>query len=393
MKNIAIICEYNPFHNGHAYQIASLKDEYPDANIVCIMSGNYVQRAEPAIYDKYTRAHAAILGGADLVLELPFPYSLAGAEYFASAGVHIANSLGCIDMLSFGSECGDIKKIEQTAKNLLSDDFNNKLNSMLETKKTQSYASSREKLYEEMYGCANILTEPNNILAIEYIKALIKFNSDIRPITIERKGNAYNNTELSDDSYPSASALRLLIQNGDADKLSEYVPEKIASILNEREPADMAMLERGVLAMLRLADTDSLETAAEGAGGLGRRIHESAKDAKSLEELLSACATKKYTNARIRRVIFNYLAGVREADIKAMPKYTQMLAANEKGRAILKRAKKNFNIITKPADYKKLDADVISQVELSHKADSIYTLMRKSSGTSYENLTSTPYIE
>ncbi len=392
MKNIAIICEYNPFHNGHEYQINAIKKKYPDSRIVCIMSGNYTQRAEPAVYDKYTRARTAIMGGADLVLELPFPYSSAGAEYFASAGVHIADSLGCIDMLSFGSECGDTEKIVQTAKNLLSDDFNDALDTVT-SDKSQSYAALREKVYAELYGDASILREPNNILALEYVKALIKKNSSIRPITLRREGNAYNDTKIDPCAYPSASALRALIRDGGRDKLSSYMPKEAAKLLSMCDSADIGLLERGVIARLRLDLPDSIENIAEASGGLGRRIYDAAKEASTFEELFSLAATKKYTNARIRRVLLNYIIGVREGDIKTMPTYTQLLASNEKGREILKSAKKNFCIFTKPADYKNAPHDTLSQAELSHKADSIYPLMLKKGGTAYENIIATPYIE
>lgn len=393
MKNITIICEYDPFHNGHAYQITSLRREYPGAGIICIMSGNFTERAEPAMTGKFERARAAVRCGADLVLELPFPYSCAGAEFFASAGVHIADSLGTVDMLSFGSECGDIETIKKTANDLLSPEFNEALLSAKDKEREKSYAVLREEVYGLLYGGEDILKQPNNILALEYVKAIIEKNSAIRPITLKREGAGYNEKELIGKKYPSASALRTKIKIDGIEAVREYMPGAAYEVFENREYADVKYIERGILASLRLADPDEFENISEASGGLGRRICELSKSAKSLDELFSDAATKRYTNAKIRRAVLNYLIGVREEDVKAPPRYTQLLAANAKGREILKKAKTNFTVLTRPSEYKSCDAATRAQILLSHRADSIYSLMFPNAKSAYEYITASPYVE
>lgn len=393
MKNIAIICEYNPFHNGHAYQIDAIRNEYPDAGIVCIMSGNFTERAEPAILQKFERARAAVRCGADLVLELPFPYSCAGAEFFATAGVRIADSLGVVDALSFGSECGNIDIITKTAKNLLSPVFIEKVSFGAERSKEKSYAAIREEVYEETFGGAGILKEPNNILAIEYVKAIIRQKSAIRPITLLREGAGYGELELSYLSCPSAASIRAAIKKDGIERVRGYMPHGAYEVYKDGGYADISYLERGILAGLRLADPDDFDDIAEASGGLGRRICEASKEANSLGELFSLAATKKYTNARIRRAVLYYFAGVREEDLKALPLYTQLLGATSKGREILKYSKNNFIVLTKPAEYKKCDEEVQKQIKLSHRADSIYALMQPTAKSAYEYITASPYIE
>ena len=318
-------------------------------------------------------------------------YSSAGAEYFAAAGVHIADSLGCVDMLSFGSECGDIDEIKNAATLLTSRSFTEAFELEIIKNKDKSFASIRETVFEKMGGKAEILRSPNNILAIEYCKALIKTNSKIEPITLRRNGDGYNSSEITGEANPSATALRAALKNDT--EISAYMPAPVCDIYKSVDGyADIKRLESAIISHLRLVEPDSLDTIAECSGGLGRRICDIAREASDFDTLVSLAATKKYTNARIRRAILYSFMGVHESEIKELPSYTQLLGANTKGREILKRAKNNFNIIVKPAEYKELGEKSLSQIKLTHKADSVYPLFFEKGGPAYRYITSTPKI-
>ena len=237
MQNIGVICEYNPFHNGHSKQLSYMKAR---GGAVCLMSGNYVQRGEPAVMDKYVRAAAAVACGADLVLELPVTYALRSAEGFASGGVEILTKLGCIDALCFGSESGREDDLMQTAQLLLTERFAQKLRSELAS--GVSFPCARQNALEDLGGSGDLLEQPNDILAVEYCKAIVKQGSRLAPLVIARAGNYY---ESIDAENPSASVLR-----GLAD-WEGYVPAEALERYQGAVRADLARGERAWLARLR----------------------------------------------------------------------------------------------------------------------------------------------
>ena len=228
MKTIAIISEYNPFHNGHEYLINKAKEQFGnDTAVIAIMSGNYMQRGELAIADKTVRARAAVDCGVNLVLEIPFPFSVSSAEFYAKSGVHIANSIGIVDHLVFGSECGDIDLLCTVAQNMLSDKYSCALNTALKSpsEKGIGYPTLCAKIYNEIFGdFKSTLTESNNTLALEYIKALIKSNSTITPVTFRRIGAGYHDKIDSSHKYQSATALREIISDC-IDSARKYMPD------------------------------------------------------------------------------------------------------------------------------------------------------------------------
>ena len=213
MKTVLIISEYNPFHKGHKYQLDDIRKQYgEDTAIIALMSGNYTQRGDVAIMDKYVRAECAVRGGANLVLLLPFPYSASSAEFFANAGVAIANSLGIVDILAFGSESGDVNFLYSVAENMLSSEFYNSLKKLMsdDEKKNLGYPKLCEIAYKQLfsYELGESFFSPNNILAIEYIKALIKTKSNIIPYTTKRIGANYNCEKIMNSQFQSATAIR-----------------------------------------------------------------------------------------------------------------------------------------------------------------------------------------
>ncbi len=378
-----IICEYNPFHNGHLRQINEIK-KITDEPIVCVMSGNFTQRGEIAIADKYLRAKMAIEAGADLVLELPVPFCISSAEYFASAGVYILNELG-VSKISFGSESADADKIMKIAEIAASDDFKEECALL---SKNEGSASAYFDLLAKKSGVDDI--KSNDILAIEYAKAIVKNGYAMKIFPIKREGNAYRDTALVAGELPSASAIRESITSGKFDEIEGFVPSTTLDILKSNELADILNVESGVLLTLRLSDVEKLDVAISDKG-LVNRIISLSHNSTSLGYLFENIQTKKYTFAAIRRAILYILLGIKQSDLDTMPTYTTLLGASEKGRAYLSSIRKderNVNIVTKPAD-----AEQCRQLEMDKKADALYSMCFEHKKTSEFCVRKSPYIE
>lgn len=404
MKTVAIITEYNPFHNGHKYQIDAIRASFDeDVAIIAIMSGNFTQRGEIAVADKLIRATAAVECGVDLVLELPFPYSMSSAEFFARGGVYIANRLGIVDYLAFGSELGDIDALRSVARNMSSAKFADRLSECLADKALASlgYPTLCEQVYNELYGeeldCS--FFSPNNILAIEYIKAIESQKSSIIPMTIKRRGSGYNDEFDSDTDMQSATAIRSLLSRGDNSAL-DYVsnfakPVYESAISNGMMPTEPSRLDVAVISFFRLSSPSDMCNIHDAAGGLYNRLCDASAEADTILSLTSKTETKRYTNARIRRAIWNSYLGVTSSDVCSYPQYTQILAMNTTGRSLLKRIKKmtDFPIITKPSDYTSYSDEVVRQKSLSDRADSVFALAHKKTVSGRFSLRLTPYVK
>ena len=404
MKVAAIISEYNPFHNGHQYQIDKTRELLgDDTAIIAIMSGNFTQRGELAITDKTIRAKAACECGVNLVLELPFPFSMSSAEFFAASGVKIANSIGIVDHLVFGSESGDIDEIANIADIISSEEFILTVDTLnaSDSHKNKGYPEICEEALKRIYG-KNIpesFFSPNNILAIEYVKALKKEKSSISPITIKRVGAGYNDALTQGTAFQSASAIREGFSNNGVSAL-DFVPKKakdafLTAEQNGKLPADQSRLDSAVIASFRLSSPQTFDDIHDAKGGLYNRLCENSAKVSSIYSLTSKTETKKYTKARIRRAVWNSYFGVTSSDVRALPKYTQVLAMDDIGRSLLKQIKKisEFAVITKPSSYTEFDNDVIRQAELSHRADSVYGLSLKVPNFGTFPLTFTPYVK
>lgn len=359
-----IVCEYNPFHNGHLHQTNEIR-KATDELIICVMSGNFTQRGEVSIADKYARAKMALEGGADLVVELPVPFSIASAEYFSAAGVSILAGMGA-DKLSFGSEWVDAERIMKIAEIAASDDLKNECANL---SKEQGSTSAYFELLAEKSGVSDI--KSNDILGIEYSKAIIKNGYNMQIFPIKREGNAYRDTQLSLGELPSATAIREAISNGDIEDIAGFVPASTLEILKENELASIERIKDSILLSLRLIDGEKLDVAISDAG-LINRILATAHECATFDEFEVKLQTKKYTQSAIRRAILYILLGVKQSDLDTLPTYTVLLGANERGREYLASIRKNesaIRVITKPAD-----AEGSRRFELSKKADALYTM-------------------
>ena len=402
MVTVAIISEYNPFHLGHEYQIRQIRRQFgEDTAIIAIMSGNYTQRGDIAVADKFLRARLATEAGVNLVLELPFPYSMSSAEFFAKAGVHIANSLGCVDYLSFGSESGSLDELITIAKNLTSEEYKEAFARMSEDSENAAigYAALCECVYTRLYGedIGHIFT-PNNILALEYLKALFLTNSSIKPHTIRRVGDGYNECEIDNSDMPSAMAIRELLKKEDVSAF-DYIPNsaknEFYSAYKKEFPTDSERLSSAVLSFLRLNNPSTVKSIHDAEGGLYNRLWAMSFEADSIKSLIALTQTKKYTTARIKRAMWYSLLGVTSSDVRTMPKYTQLLAFDTKGQGVLKNLKgaSDIAIITKPSRVDTLDGVALQQKELSDRADSVFQLTKPTHVSGKYSLLCTPFVK
>lgn len=390
MRITGIVCEYDPFHNGHRYLLDRAR-EGSDA-VVCVMSGNTTQRGGFAIVDKYTRAEMALRGGADLVLELPYPYSSASAEFFASAGVSVLASVG-VERICFGSESGDVETLKRAAavaKDLEEKEAHDGCGA------ADSYFSALSAAYEKAYGEA-FCPESNDILGIEYCKAILSGGYGIEPVAIRRLGDGFRQGEVEDATFASATAIRRLIREGRRSELAPLVPAATLQLLEAAAargdaPVDVERIETAVLAFLRLADPDALSQIAELGNGLEYRLCEAAREATSLSELFSRTATKKYTDAKLRRAVLFAMTGVTATDLRAPVGYTTVLGANKVGCELLSTLRKRedgLSIVTKPADGKTVAS---RQYEVSLAADSLFALAHPAAKPAGEWMRKNPVI-
>lgn len=332
MKKIGIICEYDPLHLGHKKQLDTIRAlEGPDCGIICLMSGNFVQRGRPAIIQKSLRAEAAILSGADLVLELPVTASLSSAEGFAAKGVSILGNF--CDKLCFGAEDADLQHLLSTAQTLLSDAFPPALRRELD--KGKSFPAARAAALEAMGLDGALLTLPNNILAVEYCKAILAQRSPMAPMPIHRPGS-YHDT-APDPTDPSATSLRQLLYDGG--DISPFVPEVAAPLYQGATLHRLDAGERAILYRLRTMTENDFAALPYGSEGLWRKLMHVSREGATLEAIATAVKSKRYTRTRIDRMIACAFLGLTQADLDAPPPYARVLALNDKGRQILKEAR------------------------------------------------------
>ena len=332
MKIVGIICEYNPLHNGHARQIRFIRELYgEDCAIVCLMSGNFVQRGQPAMFHKMIRAEAALFAGADLVLELPVQAALSSAEGFAAGGVGILGKF--CDELCFGSESGDAEGLMNTARALLSPEFSPALRGFLD--QGLSFPAARQRALEQLGTDAGLLSTPNDILGVEYCKAILATGTSMRPLVITRQGG-YHDTAPDRDN-PSATALRLCISRGE--DIAPYVPEGTAPLLANAEIHALGYGERAMLAKLRTMTDEEFEALPFGSEGLWRKLMHESRRCATVEEIASAVKSKRYTRTRIDRMILCAFLGLTAEDLNAPAPYTRVLGLTDRGRTALRKAK------------------------------------------------------
>ena len=400
MKTVGIVCEYNPIHTGHIRQIEYARSMGAEC-IVCVMSGNYTQRGEFAIADKYSRALCAKASGADLILELPFPYSSMSGEFFARAAIHILGSIG-VDTVCFGHECEDISTLYRAADIFDSQEFKDYLSPAINTGVAKSFFD----VYSKVTGNECKLGS-NDILGAYYILAAKKLFPDMKFLPIKRNGADYKETKLAENEYPSATAIRKLIKEKGIDALPDvYVNTATLEIFKKLNlcglfPVSVDNISDDILTMLRMNTHRILTLRARDMsgggdsilddGGIVSRILSASLKCNHVNSLLDEVYCSKFTDSRVRRVLLYSLFGVSDIFKKNLPDYTNLLCASKVGREYLKNIRKTntFNIVTKPADSPK-DSPVY---KVSRLADIMYTQsMPRKQDPQYFMLHS-PYIE
>ena len=374
MRAVGIICEYNPFHMGHQTQIAGIKQALGnDLAIVCAMSGNFVQRGEPAMFNKHARAETAVRCGADLVLEIPTPYVLSSSQGFAEAGVSILNALGACDYLSFGSESGDINELRTVADALFSEKTELRIKEMLNRRIAYAQAV-QEALDSIIGGNAALMKSPNNLLGVEYIKAIKKIGSRMKPITIKRIGGDHDG-----NSGFSASAIRHFMRGGEYGNCLEKMPAQSLEICKneiseKRGPISIESFEQAIMARLRqISDFSPFPGASE---GFENRFAKYAAAEPTVTAVLEKAKTKRYAMSRLRRMLMCACLGITAADTVKPPAYLRVLAANDVGISLLGdiRATTAVPIITKPAQAKLMPEYVARLFAIEAAATDFYVL-------------------
>lgn len=327
MRTAGIICEYNPFHMGHQYQIRKTREILgQDTAIVCLMSGNYVQRGEPAIYDKWLRAEAALLGGADLVLELPITAAVNAAGFFAHRAVEYLDALGCVDYLSFGSECGDSALLRDTAQGLDHPEFEKQLRKALS--EGVSYAAARTKALEEVGGDPQMLTSPNNSLGVEYLRGLSAIHSTMVPVTVQR-----------DLSLPAASQLRRRVMDS---QWQNHVPN--SGLYEKGMVHTLLQGERAMLGVLRTLPDEAFREMAFESEGIWSKVMKACRTEAGVDEIIMACKSKRYAYSRLRRTLLCLFLGLDREKMNTKSPYLRVLGFNETGRQVLRQAGKHGTI-------------------------------------------------
>ena len=334
MKIVGILCEYNPLHLGHARQISLIRNNSGEETaVVCLMSGNFVQRGYPAVFDKMLRARSALEAGADLVLELPVQYALSSAEGFAAGAVSILGTF--CDEMSFGAEHPDAAALLSTAKSLLSPDFSRHLRTHLDA--GLSFPAARAKALADMGADESLVSSPNDILAVEYCKSILAQDCAMRPAPIFRGGSYHDVT--ADPENPSATALRALIEQGDA--FRPYVPTQLF------EGAAVHTLkhgERAMLSKLRTMTDAEFEALPYGSEGLWRKLMRECRQQNSLEDILTAVKSKRYTRSRLDRMVMCAFLGLTAEELSSPAPYCRVLGFTQRGQQVLHTAKERTPI-------------------------------------------------
>ena len=363
MQTVGVICEYNPFHLGHARQLELLRQKLgPETAIVCLMSGNYVQRGEPAIFDKCVRARAAAEAGADLVLELPVTAVLRSAEGFAAEGVRILSALGC-GFLGFGCESGDGDASLRAAEASCMPEFEQALRTNMQT--GLSYAAARQRALEALGQDGRLLMKPNDILAFEYCRALLTQNSPMRPLAVLRPGDYHADTP--DAENPSATAVRRLILSGG--DWRRYVPAEC--LYEEAAPHTLIWGERAMLARLRGLEKQDWARAAHGSEGLWSKVWRAVQTQPDYESILATAKSRRYPRTRLQRLLLCAYLGIDAGQLAEVPPYVRALAFDERGQTLLRQAKKRGEICLVNAGQRPPD---LPYYAMECRAADLYTL-------------------
>lgn len=376
MNITGIITEYNPFHNGHLLHLNTAKKVTGCDGVICIMSGNFVQRGEPALIDKWKRAEMALLNGVDLVIELPTFYSVSSAEFFAKGAINILNNIGIVNNVFFGSECGDIKLLYKIAKLLTYETEELQLNIKENLKSGITYAKARERALIKILNedsLTEVLSNSNNILGIEYIKAIIKCNSNMKPLTMKREGSKYNDKELN-TTFSSATSIRENFKKGsDLDFLKSYMPNQSLNLLDNLIKSNYSFVfEEEMYNFIKyrlLTNCINFNNLFEVKEGIDNKLLKEIYYSSSYEDLIFRVKSKRYTYTKISRLLSQIFFSLDNYSFDELIKeenlYARVLGFNNTGRLILKEMKKTSSIpiitkVPKNNDNQLLDLDIQS---------------------------------
>jgi len=331
LEAIGIITEYNPFHKGHLRQIDIVKTHFPGSPVICVMSGNFVQRGEPAIWNKFVRARAALLCGADMIIELPVPFATASAEYFAHYGLSLLNSLGFVKYLCFGSENDDLEILKKTAEILVMEPYGFKSELKARLILGDSYPAARHKALEHlMPALSDILNKPNNILGIEYIKAIMRLGSNIKPFAIKREGEGYHSSDYTKE-LSSAKAIREALRAGKCNLIG--LPEKLKPLYDDQikkgDYHDFDRLGDVLQYIVKTSPPEKLAKILDVDEGLHHRIIDILGSERLISKSLWSLKSKRYTYTRLSRALLHILLDITTADFnnfyESGPNYVRVL--------------------------------------------------------------------
>lgn len=391
-KVLGIVAEYNPFHNGHFYHMQESKKITEADSCICVISGNFTQRGEPSIVNKWAKTYMALCCGADLVIELPTIYSISSAENFASGAIKIFDSLKIVTDISFGAECNDLATLNNIANVFYSEPANYKTILNHELKRGLSYPMARENavlMYlNDIKRYANVLSNSNNILAIEYLKALKQQKSMIQPNIVPRKNVYYNDQKIVDD-FASATAIRKLMLNREYAEVRKVVPRSTYQIIGEEYKKNHIILgikkyEKEIIYALRVMPIEGIQNLPDVNEGLEFAIKKAASETNDIEELIEKVKSKRYTQTRIQRILVYVLLGITKKDMedsKKMVPYVRVLGFNSRGKILISEIMNQnpkLNMITSVGKYvnKKMpkNKQLTRMLDLDINATNIYTL-------------------
>lgn len=348
---LGIIAEYNPFHNGHMYHLQKAKEQSGAQYCICVMSGNFVQRGNTSIVNKWKKAEMALLNGVDLVIELPTIYSVASAEGFSLGAIKLLNNLKIVDAISFGTETSDFAALNNISSIVNEEPMKYKSILNSELKKGLSFPKARENalmLYlNDNKRYDNILNTPNNILAIEYLKALKKIKSTIQPIPVKREKVYYNDNVIVDE-FASATAIRKLLKNEEFSEIRKVVPKSTYQILKKETELgnvvlDLSRYEKEIIYNLRRMTVSEIAELPDVNEGLEHSLKNAANYSNDITNLINIVKTKRYTVTRIQRILICALLGITKRDVgmaKKTEPYIRVLGFNEKGKELISRINK-----------------------------------------------------
>lgn len=369
---VGVVAEYNPFHKGHLDHIKNIRSSLGEKTpVIAVLSGDFVQRGEAAVFSKFTRAEAAVRCGVSLVLELPLPWCLASAEGFARGGIGVLTATGVVDTVSFGSESADTEALRRCAEILETDPFKTALRE--ELRKGISFASARERAAASLIGAAaGVLRSPNDLLGVEYIRTAATLGVEVSFLPVKRESSSH-------DRAGSAASIRSKMA-AEEDWLDD-IPAGAADIYRRDisaggGPVLAGNLRQAIMSRLRMLDEKDLALLPDTAEGLEHRLYRAIQNTVSPEDAAMAAKTKRYALSRLRRMIYCAALGVRRDMAEGIPPYIRVLAMDEKGASLLKtmRGTASLPVITKPAHVKRLDDRAAEVFELTSRAHDLYVL-------------------